>query len=137
MYELYFGPGSVSTNKRLEIPRHWKLEKSEGDRIEPDEQGEALIKKTNQFQLDYFIKYFSKEIEKLMGMSQWLSGSMNTENQWKVQKKIVEVFLQSHGPCEGARLIFEKYKQENKTLTRTQFEKEMDEKMKHYTLPIN
>ena len=89
MYELYFGPGSVSTNKRLEIPRHWKLEKSEGDRIEPDEQGETLIKKTNQFQLDYFIKYFSKEIEKLMGMSQWLSGSMNTENQWKVQKKIV------------------------------------------------
>ena len=137
MYELYFAPGASSNSNRLERPQNKQIKKTAIDTIKPTDYGDELLHKTNKFQLDYFVKYFSKEIEGLMEISQHWASKMSSEYQARVQKNIVEVFLQTHGPCEWARSIFEKYRQQNKNLTQVQFEKEMDEKMKHYTLPIN
>lgn len=138
MYDTCFAPGVGSPISPTES-KQWQDESVsiENDIIRPSDSGDTLVRKTNDYQLTYFTEYFWEEISKLMEQAQWWPMSMSAKKQEMIQRMIVSVFLETHGPCQWARSIFKEYQEKNRALTRSEFQKEMNKKMKNYQIALN
>lgn len=114
---------------------HWKNNpKEDGVKKIEDRTNDAeweFLRITNDLQAKYFTKYFKKKVLKLIQkMQPWID--MADWMQRMIQEKILEVFLQEHGPCEWARLIFEKSRKKWTPPTLSRFTRKMNREMRKY-----